>query len=243
MNQIENMKNQIKVIAFDADDTLWINETYFRDSEVALTQILKEFGDKDFIIQELFHTEMQNITYYGFGIKGFTISMLETAIRVSNHKISADKIQQIIDLSKQMIEKPIELLDGVKETLEWFSNQKYKMVVATKGDLLDQQRKLKKSNLAQYFHHIEVMTDKKEEDYLSLLNHLDIDAGQFIMIGNSLKSDVIPVLELGGKAVHIPFHTTWQHEVVESFEHKNLIELQNIKDLIKLFSEWRISNF
>lgn len=229
-----NYKN-LKVIAFDADDTLWINETYFRDSELQLAQILKEYGDEEFIIKELFETEMQNISYYGFGIKGFTISMVETAIRVSDSKLNADKIQQIINLSKDMVEKPVDLLDGVKETLEWFRKQNYKMVVATKGDLLDQQRKLKKSNLEQCFHHIEVMTDKKEEDYRSLLNHLDIEAKDFLMIGNSLKSDVIPVLELGGNAIHIPFHTTWAHEVVENYSHPQLKTLNNVKDLIGLF--------
>lgn len=226
----------VKVIAFDADDTLWINETYFRDSEIELSGILKEYGDENFITEELFAIEMRNISYYGFGIKGFTISMIETAIKVSNGKIDAEKIQQIIDLSKQMIEKPVELLDDVKETIEWFGKQNYKMVVATKGDLLDQQRKLKKSNLEQYFHHIEVMTDKKEEDYESLLRHLEIDARDFLMIGNSLKSDIIPVLELGGNAIHIPFHTTWQHEVVEDYSHPQLKTLNNIKELIRLFS-------
>lgn len=226
---------QIKVIAFDADDTLWINETFFRDSELKLAEILQEYGDTDCIIKELFSVETANIPYYGYGIKGFTISMVETAIRVSNSKISADKIQQIVNLSKDMIEKPVDLLDGVQETIKWFRNKDYKMVVATKGDLLDQQRKLKKSNLEQCFHHIEVMSDKKTEDYQSLLKHLEIDAKDFLMIGNSMKSDIIPVLELGGHAIHIPFHTTWQHEVVEDFEHPHLIQLNSIVDLKGLF--------
>jgi len=225
----------VKIIAFDADDTLWINETYFRNSELELSKILDEYGDEEFIIKELFATEMQNISYYGFGIKGFTISMIETAIRVSEGKLDAKKIQQIINLSKNMIEKPVELLEGVKETIEWFRKRNYKMLVATKGDLLDQQRKLKKSNLESCFHHIEVMTDKKQADYQVLLNHLEIDAKDFLMIGNSLKSDIIPVLELGGNAIHIPFHTTWQHEVVENYSHPHLKTLNNIKELIQLF--------
>lgn len=225
----------VKAIAFDADDTLWINETYFRNSELELSKILDEYGDEEFIIKELFTTETQNISYYGFGIKGFTISMIETAIRVSEGKLDAKKIQQIINLSKNMIEKPVELLEGVKETIEWFRERNYKMLVTTKGDLLDQQRKLKKSNLESYFHHIEVMTDKKQADYQVLLNHLEIDAKDFLMIGNSLKSDIIPVLELGGNAIHIPFHTTWQHEVVENYSHPNLKTLNNIKELIQLF--------
>lgn len=227
-------KHNYKVIAFDADDTLWVNETFFREAEYQLAEMLAEFGEEDHIIQELFHTEMNNIKYYGYGIKGFTISMLETAIRVSKNTLSAQQTQQIIDLSKAMIEKPVELLDDVEEVLQTLQQRGYKMVIATKGDLLDQQRKLRKSKLETYFHHIEVMSDKQESDYQQLIQHLDIEAEDFLMIGNSVKSDILPVLNLGGSAIHIPFHTTWAHERTEGVEHENLRSLLSIKEILEI---------
>lgn len=227
-------KHNYKVIAFDADDTLWVNETFFRESEYQLARMLAEFGEEEYITQELFHTEMNNIKYYGYGIKGFTISMLETAIRVSKNTLSAQQTQQIIDLSKAMIEKPVELLDQVEEVLQTLQQRGYKMVVATKGDLLDQQRKLRKSKLESYFHHIEVMSDKQESDYQQLIQHLDIKAEDFLMIGNSVKSDILPVLNLGGSAIHIPFHTTWVHERMGEIEHEKLRTYSSIKEIVKI---------
>ena len=224
------MKN-IKVIAFDADDTLWINETFFSEAESRFARILSEYGEEEDLIPELFQTETQNIPFYGYGIKGFTLSLLETALKVSKHKVKASQIQEIIDLSKEMIQKPVELLDGVETVLQNLKGRAYKMVVATKGDLLDQQRKLRKSNLESYFHHIEVMSDKQESDYQQLIQHLDIKAEEFLMIGNSIKSDILPVLSLGFSAVHIPFHTTWIHEVVDPVKHEKLTTLESITEL------------
>lgn len=224
------MKN-IKVIAFDADDTLWINETFFSEAESKFAQILSDYGEEEDLIHELFQTETKNIPFYGYGIKGFTLSLLETALKVSKHKVKASQIQEIIDLSKEMIQKPVELLDGVEKVLQNLKGKAYKMVVATKGDLLDQQRKLRKSNLESYFHHIEVMSDKQESDYQQLIQHLDIKAEEFLMIGNSIKSDILPVLSLGCSAVHIPFHTTWIHEVVDPIKHEKLTTLQSITEL------------
>ncbi|NPD45089.1 MULTISPECIES: HAD family hydrolase [unclassified Lentimicrobium] len=210
------MTEKIKVIAFDADDTLWINETFFREAEQALARILSDYGSEQEVVDFLFKIETSNIPLFGYGIKGFTLSMIQSAIEFSEYKITAKQIESIIYLSKEMVRKPVELLDGVEEVLKTLQAKGYKMVVATKGDLLDQQRKLKKSNLESYFHHIEVMSDKQEDDYFKLIQHLDIKADEFLMIGNSIKSDVIPVLNLGGMAFHVPFHTTWQHEVVDS---------------------------
>jgi len=235
--------SKIKIIAFDADDTLWVNETFFREAEIYFAQIMSDYGEADELIEKLFVTEMKNIPLYGFGIKGFTLSLIETALKISNSQISPKKIEEIIGLGKTMIHKPVDLLPGVMEVLQELRQSHIKMVVATKGDLLDQERKLKKSHLLQYFHHIEVMSDKKEEDYQKLLKHLDIEAGNFLMIGNSLKSDIQPIIQIGGLAVHIPFHTTWKHEqIAEDFQHPNMSRLKTIKELPELLqSQFNLS--
>ena len=197
----------IKVIAFDADDTLWVNEPYFRDTENKFCSLLEDYLPHHTILQELFKTEMDNLALYGYGIKGFMLCMIETALRITNNKLDNAILNHIIDLGKEMLEKPIELLDGVETVLQELKG-KYKLVVATKGDLLDQERKLKKSGIEHYFHHIEIMSDKQEADFTKLIKHLDVEPGEFLMLGNSLKSDVLPVLAIGGHGVHIPYHIT-----------------------------------
>ncbi len=227
-----------KCIGFDADDTLWINETFFREAEEQFCKLLKEYMDSDNLTRELFNTEVKNIGIYGYGIKGFTLSLIETGIKISDGKLSVDIIQKIIEIGKTLLNKPVQLIDGVEELLHDLKCSGYKLIVATKGDLLDQEKKLAKSRLEQYFHHIEVMSDKKESNYSKLLDHLDIEPKDFMMIGNSLKSDILPVLNLGGSAIHIPFHTTWQHEHVDDigiqsnfWEVESLSEIQNILEL------------
>jgi putative hydrolase of the HAD superfamily len=229
------MFNNIKVIAFDADDTLWSNETYFREAEEAFGALLSQYETKSEIDKVLFKTEIKNLAIYGYGIKGFVLSMIECALVLSNHKLPQETIQKILDIGKKMLEKPIELLDGVEEVLQYLQG-KYRLIVATKGDLLDQERKLEKSNLLKYFHHVEVMSDKKEKDYLKLVKHLDIMPAEFLMIGNSLKSDVLPLLNISASAVHVPFHTTWVHEEIplEAPQKIDYITLVNIKELITL---------
>ena len=230
------MFEDVKVIAFDADDTLWINETYFRDAEEVFAELLSKYETKNKIDQELFKTEIKNLAIYGYGIKGFVLSMIECALALSNYKLPQETVEKILAIGKDMLEKPVELLSGVEEVLENLQG-KYKLIVATKGDLLDQERKLEKSNLLKYFHHIEIMSDKKEKDYVKLLKHLDIQPSQFLMIGNSLKSDVLPLLKIGAIAIHIPFHTTWIHEEIslEAQQKVNYKTLRNIKELITLF--------
>lgn len=229
------MFEDIKVIAFDADDTLWTNETYFREAEETFAVLLSKYETKTKIDQELFKTEIKNLAIYGYGIKGFVLSMIECALVVSNYKLPQETIGKILDIGKDMLEKPIELLDGVEEVLQGLQG-KYRLIVATKGDLLDQERKLEKSNLLQYFHHVEVMSDKKEKDYLKLVKHLDIAPSQLLMIGNSLKSDVLPLLNINASAIHVPFHTTWVHEEIPEEDQQKLdyITLVNIKELIAL---------
>src|SRR3954471_5632117 len=158
----------IKVIAFDADDTLWVNEPYFRQTEEAFCNLLGEYATLHELERELLKIEIQNLALYGYGIKGFVLSMVETALRITNNTISAKTVEHILDLGKQMLNQPIELLDGVEEVLETLKG-KYRLVVATKGDLLDQERKLKKSNLTGYFHHVEIMSEKDDANYLKLI--------------------------------------------------------------------------
>lgn len=201
----------IKIIGFDADDTLWVNEPHYQNIEKQFTELLKEYASADDVSSELFKSEMKNLELYGYGAKGFVLSMTETAICVSNGKVSTGIITQILEMGKSLIDMPIELLDGVEHVLRELKNR-YKLIVATKGDLLDQERKLKKSGLSTSFHHIEIMSDKREGDYKSLINSLGIEPAEFMMIGNSLKSDIIPVLNIGGHAIHVPYHTTWTHE-------------------------------
>ena len=224
----------ITVIGFDADDTLWVNETYFRETEERFAELLEGYETKNKIDQELFKMEMKNLELYGYGIKGFMLSMIESALDLSNGSIAQHTISDIIGLGKKMIARPVELLDGVEEVLQALE-KKYRLIVLTKGDLLDQERKLEKSGLSRYFHHVEVLSDKKEANYKNLLEHLEIPIESFLMIGNSLKSDVIPILNLGGNAVHVPFHTTWVHELVSEEEEltNNHLKLNSIRDVLK----------
>ena len=226
------MRNKIKTIAFDADDTLWVNEPYFQEAESRFCELLSVYLPPHSVSQELFNTEMKNLSLYGYGVKGFMLCMIETITRVSNGTADMRLINQALELGHELLQKPIELLQGVEETLEQLHG-KYRLVIATKGDLLDQERKLKQSGLQDYFHHIEIMSNKQVSDYAKLLKHLDCSPGHFLMLGNSVKSDVLPVLALEAFAGHIPYHTTWMHERHEgTLEHPNLITLNNIADII-----------
>ena len=226
--------NNITVIGFDADDTLWVNETYFRDAEEKFASLLDVYETKNTIDQELFEMEIKNLELYGYGIKGFVLSMIESALELSNNKVSSETLNKILDIGKEMISHPVELLEGVEEVLKELS-KKYRLIVLTKGDLLDQERKLKRSNLLHYFHHVEVLSDKKEQNYQNLLDHLEIKVDEFLMVGNSLKSDVLPLINIGAKAIHVPFHTTWQHEEANENETngKEYNTIGDLKELLK----------
>jgi putative hydrolase of the HAD superfamily len=224
----------IKVIGFDADDTLWVNETYFREAEEKVGQLLSHYETPNKIDQELFKIEIENLPTYGYGVKGFILSMIELALELSNGTVSNKIIGEIISIGKDMINKPIELLDGVEEVLRVLSKD-YRLILATKGDLLDQERKLEKSGLITYFHHIEVLSEKQESNYLKLLNHLDIKPQEFLMVGNSLKSDILPLVNIGAKAIHVPFHTTWQHEHV-SEEETNGFDYKTVRSLTEILN-------
>ncbi|MBL7979854.1 MAG: HAD family hydrolase [Bacteroidetes Order II. Incertae sedis bacterium] len=224
----------IQVIAFDADDTLWVNEPHYQHVEQQFCGLLEDFLPRHTVSQELFRTEMDNLSLYGYGAKAFMLSMIETAIRITEGRVGAYSIQRIIDLGREMLHEPIELLPDVQTVLEALQVQ-FRLVVATKGDLLDQERKLEKSGLASYFHHIEIMSDKKERDYRKLLHHLEVPPEAFLMIGNSLRSDVLPALNLGGWGFHVPYHTTWEHEKIDvKIENERFRTLETLKDILPI---------
>jgi putative hydrolase of the HAD superfamily len=228
--------NHIKVIGFDADDTLWVNETYFREAEQEAGLLLSHYETPNKIDQELFRMEIKNLPTYGYGVKGFVLSMIELALELSNGSVSNAVIAKILTIGKNMINKPIELLDGVEEVLKTLSKD-YKLIVATKGDLLDQERKLEKSGLIDYLHHIEVLSEKQAINYTKLLNRLDIKPSEFLMIGNSLKSDILPLINIGSEAIHVPFHTTWQHEKVTKKETNGVAykTVENLTEILNFF--------
>ena len=222
----------IQIIAFDADDTLWVNEPFFLETEKAFCDMLEDFLPHHSLSRELLTIEIQNLKHYGYGVKGYILSMIEAAISITDRRIGVETIERILALGKEMLDKDIELIDGVEDVLEALHG-KYRLVMATKGDLLDQERKLNKSGLAKYFHHIEIVSEKAEPEYRKLIKHLDIQPEQFLMIGNSLKSDVLPVLNIGGHGFHVPFHTTWEHEKVEAhIEHENFKQLTTIREVL-----------
>ena len=230
------MIDGIKVIGFDADDTLWVNEPYYREAEEQFVRLLTAYGVSGNIAGALFDTEIANLRLYGYGIKAFVLSLVECAIQLTDGGVSTRDISKIIGVGKSMLERPIELLDDVKHVLKKLAPH-YRLIVATKGDLLDQERKMNKSSIADYFHHIEVMSDKKMLQYVQLLKHLDIAPEAFLMIGNSLKSDIIPPLELGAWGIHVPFHTTWAHEEVDKEPESNrFFKVEKLHQVLNLIS-------
>ena len=223
-----------KIIAFDADDTLWHNEPYFDEAQAKFCELFADYASNQEILQLILSHQVKNLPLYGFGIKAFVLSMIESALELTNHQISGAGIEKIIKIGKDLLQKPVELLPEVEDVLQQLKG-KYKLVVATKGDLKDQHRKLHDSGIGAYFHHIEVMSDKAELDYEKMLGRLDCKAEDFLMIGNSLKSDVLPVLNIGGHAIHIPYHTTWEYEKIDfEIKHDNFKSFTNITEILPL---------
>ncbi len=230
------MRN-LRYLAFDADDTLWENENHFQDAEKQFQQLLSGYGTAEQVSGELFQVEMKNLPAYGYGTKGFVLSMIETAIRVSGGTVPAGTIGGILSLGQDILKKPVILLPHVREVLEHLSGC-YRLILATKGDLLEQERKLRKSGLSEYFSHIEIMSEKNADGYRRILDHLEISPSEFLMVGNSLKSDILPVIQLGAAAVHIPYHLIWQHEIHENPPaHEHLFKLDSIRELPELLHE------
>ena len=216
----------ISLIAFDADDTLWECQTYFEAVEKEYCELLKSYASADEISKALFAVETANMPLLGYGSKAFLLSLLENAIEVSGGRLKADEVEKIIKLGKELLQLPGKPMDGVEETLKVLRERgEYHLVVFTKGELLDQENKFHRSGLKPFFDDIIVVSDKTEASYYQLCERFSINVEQLLMVGNSFRSDIEPVLKLGGWAAHIPFHTTWQHEVVEEYEHPHLFKL------------------
>jgi len=193
-----------KMIAFDGDDTLWHNEPIFESSAADLAGILAAHGAPEDLGERLYHTERRNLRLFGYGVKGYTLSMIETALEVTGNAVPGSAIQEIIDLGKSMLEHPVEVIDGVREVLEALGRG-YELALITKGDLFDQD-----------FKRIDIVSEKDTDCYRGILGRAGVEASAFMMVGNSMRSDILPVLDLGAMAVHVPHRLTWAHEVANA---------------------------
>lgn len=211
---VDTMYN-FDMIAFDADDTLWHNERLYIDAQAKFAQLLSQYHKPEWVSERLYQTETRNIQHFGYGIKAFALSMIETAVELTEGRISGRDIQSVIDLAKGMLTAKVELLDHVRETISQIAN-KYHLMLITKGDLLDQETKIARSGLQGYFQYVEVVSHKTRESYERLLKRYSLAPERFMMVGNSLKSDILPILELGGNAVYIPYELTWIHEIANT---------------------------
>ncbi|MBI5380338.1 MAG: HAD hydrolase-like protein [Opitutae bacterium] len=205
----------IRCIGFDADDTLWHNESIFARAQERYRQLLARHHPPAEVDRALFATEMRNLPLYGYGVKGFLLSSIETAIDLTGGKISAAEIREIIATGHEMLAHPVDLLPDVAATLPTLSRD-YRLLLITKGDLQHQERKIAASGLGAHFHAVEILSEKDGATYERILQRHGLSPAEFAMVGNSLKSDILPVLALGGAGVHVPYHITWQHEHVEA---------------------------
>jgi putative hydrolase of the HAD superfamily len=222
----------IRTVGFDGDDTLWHSESHFEVTQGAFRDLLRRHVPDAEVERRLAEMEMKNLSVYGYGVKSFTLSMLETAIELTEGRIPASDLEVILGWGKRMLMEPTELLDGVEETLRKLSGR-YDLLLITKGDLFDQEGKLARSGLGDLFLGVEILSEKNVESYRGIFQRRGIKPEDFVMVGNSLKSDVVPVVALGAHAVHIPYHVTWQHEHVpeEELPEKGWRRISTIRQL------------
>ncbi|AOS43378.1 haloacid dehalogenase-like hydrolase [Lacunisphaera limnophila] len=204
----------IRIIGFDADDTLWRNEDIFEQAHERYRALLAKYHPRAEVDRVLFATEMKNLGLYGYGVKGYTLSCVETAITLTRGQVTAGEIEEILATGREMLAHPVELLAGVAAVVPALARD-YRLLLITKGDLHHQERKVAASGLAAHFHAIEILSEKDGPAYERVLRRHGVALDEFAMVGNSLKSDILPVLQLGGAGVHVPYHVTWQHEHVE----------------------------
>jgi putative hydrolase of the HAD superfamily len=226
------MASRELVIGFDADDTLWHNESIFENVHERYRALLARYHDAATVDRTLYATEMRNLELYGYGIKGFTLSAIETAIALTAGKIGAEEIKHLIELGQQMLAHPVELLEGAAESLAALAPH-HRVMLITKGDLRDQERKLAKSGLAAHFAQVEIVSEKNEATYAQIFRRHAINAESFLMVGNSLKSDILPVLALGGAGAFVPYHLTWAAERVDEApqSHRRFFQLKTLGEL------------
>lgn len=231
----------IDVIAFDADDTLWHNEPHYVEAKSKLKALLSRYASQEMVDKELDRIETANLPLYGYGIKSFTLSMIETVIQLTDGKITGEELQKIIDLGKEMLSVDVKLLDNVDETISHLA-ESYTLMIITKGDLRDQERSLSQSGIDKYFDCVEIVSEKDEKTYRKVLSKYHIQPELFIMVGNSLKSDILPVTKIGGSAVHIPAEVNWSLDVVEDDQwwidgHYEIEEISQLPALIERISK------
>jgi putative hydrolase of the HAD superfamily len=202
------------VIAFDADDTLWHSESLYAAAQEEYRRLLAPYTGAEEIDRVLHQIEMRNLAAYGYGVKGFALSMIEAALELSERRITGSEVQRVLDVAKQMLSTEVELLEGAAEVIAQLA-QAYPLLLITKGDLTHQEAKIEQSGLKPYFRAIEIVADKTPQSYAALLARYRVDPARFLMVGNSLRSDILPVLEIGGQAVHVPYAITWVHEHVD----------------------------
>jgi len=227
----------IEMIAFDADDTLWENEKFYQNALAKFREILAPWESPEGVNEIVNEIEHRNMKHYGYGIKAFILSLIEAALQISEHEIHATEIEKILRIGRSMLEADIHMMPNVIETLEALK-EKYPLMVITKGDLLDQTAKVKRSGIEEFFTTVEVVNDKTEESYLKILNTHQINPQGLLMVGNSIRSDILPILNIGGKAVYIPADNTWSHEMVADFNREvdgyyELPHIGQLPDLIQ----------
>ena len=225
----------ISLIGLDADDTLWHSESHFAVTEERFAELLSPWIDGEKAAERLLETERQNLRLFGYGIKGFTLSMIETGLSISGGQISSEALGQIVAWGKEMLAHPVELLPDVAETLERLASAGFRLALITKGDLFHQESKVAESGLANHFEAVEILSEKSSTSYQRVLDRMNVSPSEFLMVGNSVLSDVLPVVELGGSAVHVPYHVTWGHERVDG-ERGDWHELESIGELPGLLS-------
>jgi len=224
----------IDLIAFDADDTLWGNENYFYQTQNEYAQILSDYGCKEAVLERLHSTEIKNLKLYGYGVKSYTLSMIEAALSLSFREIPGELIARILALGAKMLTEPVQPMNQVQDVLEKLSHN-HDLITITKGDLLDQNRKMKKSGLEKYFSDVIVVSEKNDEAYQQIIDRKKIQPENFLMVGNSMKSDILPVLNIGGYGAYVPYQYTWDHEeVTEPVQHDKLFELKDMKEILDL---------
>lgn len=229
---IMKLQQQIRLIAFDADDTLWDCQSHFDAVEAAYCKLLEPYGTGDAASAALFERETANMPLLGYGCKAFVISLVENAISFSKGRISAAELQKIVTLGKSLLQLEAAPLEGVEPALEALRQSgRYALAVFTKGELLDQENKLCRSGLKEYFDDVLIVSDKTEAAYRQLCRRHGVALHEFLMVGNSFKSDIEPVLRLGGYAAHIPFYTMWQHERTQEYSHEHLWLLRHFSEL------------
>jgi putative hydrolase of the HAD superfamily len=229
---------KFEILAFDADDTLWHTERFYVDAQNKFTRLLSQYHKPEWVHERLYQTEIRNIAHFGYGIKAFALSMIETAVELTEGRIAGTDIQALVDLAREMLSAEVQLLDHVAETIPELA-RKYQLMVITKGDLLDQETKIIRSGLSQNFRQIEVVSHKTAESYSKVFTRHGISASALLMVGNSLRSDILPILELGGHAIYIPYETTWLHEAAElpSSDHPGFYQLDHMGQLPALINQ------